>query len=305
MLELEHYKADNDRLIKLLGDKNKYFSDFAKDNKGSVRYLAGPVKYGKSECDEPEDNSWIPHEAFEIAHQFRDSNGNALSETMINKMLRELNKVWRDRERRQIARVKNSCSTELKDLRRQMTMRAPVSENKLQKEVQRLKDQLKEAKRDLRNNVAKRHDDKRGLQVDHVQEALSTAGKYQDERRNMWEENKMLKQKVSDLNGIVQNEDADRSKFMDGASWMARKAIVENEATQQKLNELTNAYNQLKRDYEVNGKGLFSQKNGEELATSIKDALECSKRNLQGMLATTTYNHTVSDRNVKHATREY
>ena len=43
MLELECIKADNDRLIKLLNSTKEFkdFSDFAQDNKGSVRYLAG------------------------------------------------------------------------------------------------------------------------------------------------------------------------------------------------------------------------------------------------------------------------
>lgn len=50
MLELECYKADNDRLIKLLNSTKefKHFAEFAQDNKGSVRYLAGEKKYGKS-----------------------------------------------------------------------------------------------------------------------------------------------------------------------------------------------------------------------------------------------------------------
>ena len=50
MLELECYKADNDRLIKLLNSTKEFkdFAEFAQDNKGSVRYLAGEKKYGKS-----------------------------------------------------------------------------------------------------------------------------------------------------------------------------------------------------------------------------------------------------------------
>lgn len=50
MLELECYKADNDRLIKLLNQTKEFkdFSNFAHDNKGSVRFLAGDKKYGKT-----------------------------------------------------------------------------------------------------------------------------------------------------------------------------------------------------------------------------------------------------------------
>lgn len=102
MLELECYKADNDRLIKLLNSTKEFkdFAEFAQDNKGSVRYLAGEKKYGKSKIqDDEEEESWIPQEAFKIAHNYREKYGEGLTETLINKMLKELNKVWRDRER--------------------------------------------------------------------------------------------------------------------------------------------------------------------------------------------------------------
>ena len=201
MLELEHYKADNDRLIKLLNEtsEHKDFSEFAQDNKGSVRYLAGPKKYGKQDPQE-EEESWVPHEAFEIAHNYREKYGEALTETLINKMLMELNKVWRDRERRQIARVKNQCHTEVRDLRRQITQRAPVSESKQTKMIQRLKDQLAEAKKDLRNNMSKKRDDKsRPQTADHIEDALKVAGTFQEERRKLVQANEILQRRVDDL----------------------------------------------------------------------------------------------------------
>ena len=57
MLELECYKADNDRLIKLLNSTKEFkdFAEFAQDNKGSVRYLAGEKKYGKSKIQDDEE----------------------------------------------------------------------------------------------------------------------------------------------------------------------------------------------------------------------------------------------------------
>lgn len=101
LLELECIKADNDRLIKLLNQTKEFkeFSDFAQDNKGSVRFLAGEKKYGKSSLDEEEEESWVPQEAFKIAHNYREKYGTGLTETLINKMLWELNKVWWEWER--------------------------------------------------------------------------------------------------------------------------------------------------------------------------------------------------------------
>lgn len=62
MLELECIKADNDRLIKLLNQTKEYkdFSEFATDNKGSVRFLAGDKTYGKAELQGDEEDNWIP-----------------------------------------------------------------------------------------------------------------------------------------------------------------------------------------------------------------------------------------------------
>lgn len=309
MLELEHFKADNARLINLLEKQggSKEFAQFAQDHKGPVRYLAGPKTYGKAECQEPEENSWIPQEAFEIAHSYRDQHGDALSEAMIEKMLRELNKVWRDRERRQIARVKLQCNTEIKDLRRQITMQAPVSETNQTRQITRLKDQLKEAKKDLRNNVAKRKEDSNRPEItDHIKEALDTAGKFQDERRKMWQENKVLKQRVQDMERLVKDEEADKSKFMDGASWMARKAIVESQTTQQRLDEMVKDFDSKKRESEVHGNSIYgSSASQEQLTCEMKDMLLRSKQNLEGMLQTTTYNQTKADRKIADLGREY
>ena len=120
MLEVEHYKADNDRLIKLLWDNGNTWDlgEFMMDNKGGVRYLAGPKTYGKSEIQNEEQENWIPHEAAEIAHRYRTERPEGMSKVEVDKMMRELNVVWWDRERRMVARVKNKCNTEIRDLRR-------------------------------------------------------------------------------------------------------------------------------------------------------------------------------------------
>ena len=46
LLEIEHLRADNDRLIKLLKKTKDYkkFANFAEDNQGSVRYMPNSKK---------------------------------------------------------------------------------------------------------------------------------------------------------------------------------------------------------------------------------------------------------------------
>lgn len=122
LLEIEHLKADNDRLIKLLQATKEYknFSKFALDNLGSVRFMPAtkknrcPVRNcGANTITENvnpnlEEENWVPQEAFDIAYKYKQQYGNELTDTLINKLLKTLNVVWRDRERRQIARVKNN-----------------------------------------------------------------------------------------------------------------------------------------------------------------------------------------------------
>lgn len=87
-----------------------------------------------------------------------------------------------------------ACHTEIKDLRRQITQRAPVSENEATWKIQRLKDQLKEAKKDLWNNVAwKKEDLDKPHTADHIEDALKVAGTFQEERRWLTDEIKWLK----------------------------------------------------------------------------------------------------------------
>lgn len=292
-LELEHFKADNERLIKLLNSTPEYkeFSDFAQDNRGSVRFLAGKKPYGKSECPDPEDESWIPREAFDIAHGYRTQHPEGLSETLINKMLRELNQIWRDRERRMIARVKLTCATEIKDLRRQITHRAPVSEKDQAKTIERLRNQLKEAKRDLRNNVAKRKDDKNRPGVtDHIEDALKVAEGFQNDQRKLFEKNKLLSQRNQDLEKLVKNEEADRAKFMEGAAWMSRKAVADTIGTQKHLKSLMEDFSSKRRAAELSGRDVFVVQDAKALTSAIEDCLEAAKRSMEGYTETSTAN---------------
>ena len=83
LLQVEHYRKDNERLIKLLANTKEYqnFGEFAIDSGEGVRYLdpeKQPIGFRKTETklntykagEEMED--WIPEEAFKVAHDFRN-----------------------------------------------------------------------------------------------------------------------------------------------------------------------------------------------------------------------------------------
>lgn len=115
LLEIEHIKADNDRLVKLLHKTKEYknFGKYADNTTGSVRYLppTDKKKYPSKDITENvdpnlEEKFWVPREAFEIAYRIRDNNDGKLDDLMINELLKSLNVVWRERERKNIARGK-------------------------------------------------------------------------------------------------------------------------------------------------------------------------------------------------------
>lgn len=62
------------------------------------------------------------------------------------------------------------------------------------------------------------------------------------QRRALYEENEVLKQRVRALETIVNSGSTERSKFMEGASWIAKKAHVEAEKHIQRLQNLVGEF---------------------------------------------------------------
>lgn len=139
LLEIEHYKADNERLIQMLA-QTKEFSSFAKlaldTPETNIRYMNPSAydyetrKLGKCHSRKPkqgdytlkdftdEEEDWIPEEAFKLAHDFRNRCASTVSQPLMNQLLTDLNAVWRDREKKRIARVQNQSHREIQYLRR-------------------------------------------------------------------------------------------------------------------------------------------------------------------------------------------
>jgi hypothetical protein len=115
-------------LIKLLASTKEFanFGEFAHNSGSSVRYLdptRQPVKAKKDQRlksfkqgEEMED--WLPSEAYKVAHDFRNRCAGQISESLMNTFLKDLNSIWKDREDKQIAKIKGECSHEVQFLRR-------------------------------------------------------------------------------------------------------------------------------------------------------------------------------------------
>lgn len=129
LLELEHLKRDNRRLIMLLGktEQCRGLDNLTEDSGGDITYLSYNKKNTKRDLClvEDEQDKWIPTDTFRIAHEFRTKYGGELTPTLINRLLAELNRIWKERESRQIERIRYQCSREVMSLRRQLNMRVP------------------------------------------------------------------------------------------------------------------------------------------------------------------------------------
>jgi hypothetical protein len=62
------------------------FADFVDDSGGQVKAVSF--------------DDWLPSEAYGLAHAFRERHGNDLTPQLINQLLGDLNRIWRERERK-------------------------------------------------------------------------------------------------------------------------------------------------------------------------------------------------------------
>ena len=84
-----------------------------------------------------------------------------MNDNLINDLLSSLNKIWREREKKVIARTKTKYESEVLNLRRQMTMKTGLDEFTAMKTISLLKTELKQAREEARNNLVVRNKNKK------------------------------------------------------------------------------------------------------------------------------------------------
>lgn len=149
MVEVEHLKLDNQRLLTLLKSTKEFkdFSGIADASNGRIHY-ADESAASKENPVAPK--NWMPTEALEIANRFRVRN-EGLSEPAMNRLLAELNKVWWAREQKRVNTIQKSCNTETKDLRRKLASQVTKTERDQSQKIARMEEDLKKAHMQLRN----------------------------------------------------------------------------------------------------------------------------------------------------------
>lgn len=76
------------------------------------------VKSSEDAYVEDEKLLWVPEESYKFAQSFRLKYDGELTDTLIENLLFELNKIWSRREQRLLQRVKGSAAHETAGLRR-------------------------------------------------------------------------------------------------------------------------------------------------------------------------------------------
>jgi hypothetical protein len=110
-------------------------------------------------------DNWVPADAFNCAYDFKNRYNIEISESLINDLLSSLNKIWRDREQKQISRLKTKYQHEIMELRRKVMMRSPFDEFQSKNTISKLKKDLKSVKDDLRTNIVEKNKLKRYLYI--------------------------------------------------------------------------------------------------------------------------------------------
>ena len=276
LLEIEHLKDDNMRLLQMLKSTAE-FKDFAYLSEtvpGGIRFtnetqsqlvkgtsattnpnvpsqsVASKTIGNQKRINDKNNNNnnkdvintdnWIPSEALVCAKQFKSENGLDLNETMLNNLLTSLNKIWQEREKQQINRLKAKYKNEITSLKRKVTMKSGFDEYTAQKTISKLKKDLKQTKEDLRDNIVLNNKLKTSpVGIELVDNALKIASTFQNTKACLENEIENLKKQ------LAHKEDKHHGTqhyYNQGCYWMAKKANEEIELLDKTVDELYSEY---------------------------------------------------------------
>ncbi len=175
-----------------------------------------------------------------------------------------------------------------------------MSETNQAQTIQRLKDQLKEAKRDLRNNVAKKKlDSNRPEEVDHVERALKIAGQIQATKKGI------ANGSTPESSAALRSEH--EKQFMQGASWMARKAMNEHRAMDDRVDRAMKEFERRGAADDLAGANTVEAQihNQSYLLNEISNVMTQSKKNLDEHLLQADFGIRTAQANVNLLQRKY
>jgi len=285
LLEIEHLKKDNVRLLGLLKSTDQYkdFAYLAEDTSGGVMFVkdketnhkhqpsnksfSRKVKDVKNcrqkdfiEYNTENNVNWVPMDAYKCANDFSRKYQFDMSDEMISELLASLNKIWRDREKKVIARTKTKYEGEVLNLRRQMTMKTGFDEFSAMKQISLLKAELREAREENTKNLVQRNR-KVPQGIELVDNALKLAKNFEKKKKVMEGEIKSLNKKLDEKDKLNDEGKYERLKFNEGSLWMIGRCYNEMENMKGRIEEISEEYKARVKTggFEENNCGWFTQ----------------------------------------------
>lgn len=223
-LLIDKLQEENHRLKRLLRSTQEF-----KDHEEFIVFTQGlnylPKKSQKARLSktvaaastEPNAVNWIPAEALQIAEEFKRETG-----IDINKLISKLNMIWRDREFRQLNKIKHESNTELMALRRMLAMRIPYDEHRYIEEKKKLKAELTQTFREI-------------VEEDDKEEQVV----FEKPKEEKPKEDPRLKEAIKEMSDkFVREANGVRERIYDIANdFKAKKAAFSARPTQEKILE--------------------------------------------------------------------
>lgn len=212
LLEIEHLKDDNVRLLKMLKSTEEFkdFAYLAENVTGGIHYIKGSTKTPmrrtnkenemrtKTKLDSFNNANWVPSETVQYMNKFKSLYN--LSDEVINEILLGLNKIWSEREAKLVSRLKQSYQGEIMALRRKAVYKSPYDEVQSGKTISKLKKDLKKTKDDLKEtkSIAKKLKTNPSG-IDLIDNAMKVAANFQRTKH-------LLENEISNLKGKIKGD---------------------------------------------------------------------------------------------------
>ena len=277
--EVERLRADNERLLSMLGGRKRRTGSKGKPKESMATSKLNPKKTQKE---------WSSEDAFKLGKDILHKNNGILNEESMNLLLIDLNKIWREREDKQLDRIRKDYTMEIENLKREGMMSDGYSAVDARKEVGRLTSDLNTVYNDVKTDiVAGKKDENNPQKTDVVGDTLKATSKLQSERIKLYKENERLKAQVEKLKSNINVGGKAKEKYMEGAAWMGNTLAKETDNFANFMSRLCEDYIAKRREKEARGEvdpKVMSKLNA-ELVNKIENAANEFKANMHGIKA--------------------
>jgi len=271
LLEVEKLKSDIKRLIHLLKSTEE-FKEFAEN----ANLVGDDIRFLKNMHKEKGNNKnfklwseqrklksefegffWVPADSYKFANDFRIKYQGQFTEEILEILLFELNKIWKDKHDKSIAKLKEKQQTKLYTLKQQYNNSNVQSNSVNQKIISRLRDQVSRTSKDLDNFKKKNFDE-----IDFVSATVKATAKDHKRLQSLQIENKALiaqLQKMATKSTFSKYSSPD---FIEGATWIYGK--IRNQ-----VDKLFEAFKGIVEEYELRLEGILDEFKENEETTIV------------------------------------